>query len=175
MKEESSISANIPIDPLTKEEVPRKVIIKKYLRQLQHAVALLSVVVTLFALFIAPSMLLAAMFVGQVLTYLLFRRIALPGKPKGWGVVYDAKSRRPLGRSVVRIFDKKYNKLLETQVTDAKGIYGFFATENVFFVTAQKAGYGAYSSEDIDLTGKKKSVVDEHIPLQKADKKAEKV
>ena len=175
VKEESSISANIPIDPLTKEEVPRKVIIKKYLRQLQHAVALLSVVVTLFALFIAPSMLLAAMFVGQVLTYLLFRRIALPGKPKGWGVVYDAKSRRPLGRSVVRIFDKKYNKLLETQVTDAKGIYGFFATENVFFVTAQKAGYGAYSSEDIDLTGKKKSVVDEHIPLQKADKKAEKV
>jgi len=172
VKEESNISANIPIDPLVKEEVPRKVIIKKYLRKLQHAIALLSVVVTLFALFIAPSILLAAMLVGQVLTYLLFRRLALAGKPKGWGVVYDAKSRRPLGRSVVRIFDKKYNKLLETQVTDAKGVYGFFANENVFFVTAQKAGYGAYTSEDIDLTGKEEGVVDKHIPLQKADTKA---
>lgn len=171
VKEESSISVNIPLDPLVKTEVPRMVILKKYLRKLQHVVSLVSVLVTFLALLIAPGLLLGVLFAGQVVTYLLFRRLALPKKPKGWGVVYDARNRRPIARSVVRIFDKKYNKLLETQVTDAKGTYGFFANENVFFIKAQKPGYAEFTSEDIDLTGKKKTVVDRHIPLSKADNK----
>ncbi|MCC7522350.1 fibronectin type III domain-containing protein [Candidatus Uhrbacteria bacterium] len=167
VKEVSEIGVNIPLDPNVKEETPRSIIIKRWLRKIQYAFSLVSVFITLAALIIAPSVLLAVLFIVQVLTFLLFLRLARPKKPKGWGVVYDSANRSPIGSTVVRIFDKKFNKLLETQVTSSKGEYGFFADKNVYFITAEKPGFEKYKSEDFDLTQKKDAIIDAHIPLKK--------
>ncbi|MCE9586473.1 fibronectin type III domain-containing protein [Candidatus Uhrbacteria bacterium] len=168
VKEESNIAVNIPVDPITKEETPFIILLKRFMRRAQHAFSLISVFITLFALMIAPSWLMVGLLVLQVLTYLLFRRLALPKKPKGWGIIYDAGTRKPVGTSIVRIFDKKFNKLLETQVTDSKGQYGFFASKSLYFITAEKPGFEKYKSEDLDLTKAKEAVIDKHIPLKKA-------
>lgn len=167
VEEETSIAVNIPLDPLTKEDTPRSVFVKLWLRRLQHFLSAISVFVTAIALAISPSWFLLGLLIVQILTYFLFRRLALPKKPKGWGIVYDDKSRRPLSSVIVRIFDKKFNKLLETQVTDTRGNYGFFAQKNVYFITAEKAGYKKFKSDDIDLTKADTSVVDKHIPIEK--------
>lgn len=82
-------------------------------------------------------------------------------------MVYDAASRQTLGQTVVRIFDKRFNKLLETQVTDKDGRYAFFTGPNVYTVTAEKPGYEKFQSKDIDLTKGDERVVKEPIQLKK--------
>jgi hypothetical protein len=66
---------------------------------------------------------------------------------------------------------KKFNKLLETQVTDRNGTYGFFVGRNVYYVTAQKTGYARYVSPDLDLSKKDSAVVDQNIRLVPEEKK----
>jgi hypothetical protein len=166
VQEESTIAVNIPLDPLVKEETPRIILIKRALRKFQHALGLTSVIITIAALTILPTWWMAGLLVLQVTVYLLFRRLAMPKKPKGWGIIYDAKSRKPVGATIVRIFDKKFNKLLETQVSDSRGNYGFFAQKNVYFITAEKKGFKKFKSDDVDLTQKDVTVVDKHIKLE---------
>jgi hypothetical protein len=167
VKEESNLAVNVPLDPDVKEDTPRIVFLKRFLRRFQYAFSLISVFVTLGAFIIAPGWWLACLVLVQLLTFFLFLRLARPKKPKEWGIVYDEATRRPLGSAIVRIFDTKFNKLLETQVTNPKGQYGFFAAKNTYFVTAQKQGYDNYKSDQLDLATKKEAVVDVHIPLKK--------
>jgi hypothetical protein len=165
--EDANLAVNIPLDPTKKEETPRKVYLKAFLRKFRYGVASLSVIVTAAAFSILPSMTLGIILAIQILSYILFLRLAVPKKPKDWGIVYDEKTRKPIGSTVVRIFDTKFNKLLETQITDSKGNYGFFAQKSLYFVTADKVGYKQYKSEDIDLMSKEGAVIDKHIKLQR--------
>jgi hypothetical protein len=114
---------------------------------------------------ISPGIPTAVAVLVQVGLYLLFRRLALPRPVKNWGSAVDAKTRKPLGGVVVRIFDKKFNKLLETQVTGNGGTYGFFVRRSVYYVTAEKSGYQTYTSVDIDLTKMDETLVDWPISL----------
>lgn len=166
VKKDSIVAVNIPIDPVVAEEAPRRVIFKKVFRSIQEDVALITVVASVIALVIAPGLTIALVTLGQVGMYLLFRRLSAPAPAKEWGIVFDPKTRKPLAGVVVRIFDKKFNKLLETQVTDANGKYGFFVRRNVYYVTAEKAGYGKYVSPDIDLSEKDEALVDQNLPLK---------
>jgi hypothetical protein len=168
--EESTIAVNIPMDPQVREETPKQVLFKHRLRQLQAFLGVISPFIALAVFAISPSWLTFWLFVIQIVTYVLFRRLARPKPPQGWGIVYEGGTSHPLGQVVVRIFDRKFNKLLETQVTDARGNYGFFAKKSVYFVTADKSGFSHYKSEDIDLTKKEGGAVDEHIRLQKETK-----
>ncbi|MDP3794100.1 MAG: hypothetical protein Q8R07_05140, partial [Candidatus Uhrbacteria bacterium] len=162
-----AIAPNIPVDPVVKEETPHQVMVKRSLRKLQNVVALGSLVLTFVGFVVAPSPLTVGFMGFQVITYLLFRRLAKAKKPKGWGIVYDKTTNQPLGRSIVRIFSKKFNKLLETQVTDEKGKYGFFTGKDIYYVTAERQGYTSYVSNDVDLTKQQENVVDQSIPLGK--------
>jgi hypothetical protein len=171
VKEDTTLSPNLPMDPLVKEETPRSIRFKNFLRQLQGFVGFLSILVALGVLFVSPSWLTFGLFIAQIFTYLLFRRLARPKPPKGWGIVYDSKSRRPLGQVVVRIFDKKFNKLIETQLTDNRGNYGFFAKNNVYVVKADKTGFNPYLSQDIDLTKTQAGAIDQHIQMKSAQAK----
>lgn len=161
-----AIVKNIPMDPVVAEEPPRRVIFKKIFRAFQSQLSLVTVIASLITLIVAPSILIACITLAQVGVYLMFKRLAAPSKAKEWGIVYDSAVGKPLERVVVRIFDKKFNKLLETQVTDANGKYGFFVRRNVYYLTAEKEGYEKYVSQDIDLSEKDEALVDQNIPLK---------
>lgn len=168
VKEETLLTVNIPLDPIAKEQEPRKVLLKRFFRKFQSIVGVISVVVSAVALIIAPSWLLAGLFVSQVIIYLLFRRLAIPPKPKEWGYVHDIKNKKQtLDVAVVRIFDKKFNKVLETQVTNKSGKYAFIVGRNQYYITAQREGYEPYRSPDMDFTNPGEHVVDQPIPLTK--------
>ncbi|MBM3204614.1 carboxypeptidase regulatory-like domain-containing protein [Candidatus Uhrbacteria bacterium] len=167
VKESGVPTFNIPADPNTPEEPPKKILYKKTLRHVQNVVGWASVGVTGIALVINPSWLMVGFMAGQVLLHLVFRRLAVPRRPKDWGIVYDGASKLTLGQVIVRIFDKKFNKLLETQVTEKNGKYGFFVGKNVYYVTAEHAGYQKYVSSEVDLTQKEEGIIDQKILLQR--------
>lgn len=165
---DTAITMNIPLDPVTSVETPSRVLWRKSIQALRHGLAFSAVPLGMVMLVITPGLPTALLLLAQIGVYLLFRRIALPAKAKSWGITFDASTRHPIGGVIVRIFDKKFNKLLETQVTDRNGKYGFFVRRNVYYVTAEKPQYQKYTSPDIDLSAKDEALVDQNIPLKKA-------
>jgi hypothetical protein len=168
--EDQVVAVNIPLDPVTSEETPKKVLLKKTARLAKHALAFSGIPFGMIILVITPSAPHGLLLLAQIGVYILFRRLAMPAKPKSWGISVDGKTKKPLSNVVVRIFDKKFNKLLETQVTDRNGKYGFFVRRNVYYITAEKAGYSKYVSPDIDLSQKDDAVIDQNIVLMPVDR-----
>ncbi len=168
LEESEPIALNVPMDPVKVVETPRRVIYNYFIRSSQHLLSLAGVIISFISLIISPTWIIALIFLAQVAFYLLFRRLAMPAKAKPWGRVYDTGTRKPVQGAVVRIFDRKFNKLLETLVTDNKGRYGFFADKNTFYVTVEKTGYQKFTSLDIDLAKtRRETIVDLNIGLKK--------
>lgn len=167
VREGSALSLNVPLDPSLKMEAPIWVIWKHRLRHLQSVVSIASVILSIGVVIIAPSVFSVGLLVGQVLMYALFRRLAAPSAPKNWGYVYDLDTKSKLERVIVRIFDKKYHKLLETQVTDRVGRYGFFAKKNVYYLTAERPGYQRFVSSEIDLSKAEDTVIKQDVGLRR--------
>lgn len=167
VSQETEIASNIPADSIAPEEEPKSIVFKRALRQIQGLLSFLSIPLMTAVLVVAPSFFNAGLLLAQVVIYVILHKLSLVAKPGNWGMVYDERTRKPLDRAVVRIFHKKFNKLLETQVTDSRGKYGFFASKGLFYITANREGYAAYQSPDVDLTSQQKGIVDKSIALKR--------
>lgn len=165
---ETTITANIPVDPLVAEKPPAKIRLEKGLRSFQKTLALGSIGVLIVAAIITPTPLVLGMAAGNAVLYLAFRRVGAVKSPKSWGVVYDDAG-KPLGSVIARIFDTRFNKLLETQVTDAKGRYSFLVGKNVYYVTYEKSGYEKqqYGPVDISAGDKQTATVAVDVSLKR--------
>jgi cysteine-rich repeat protein len=157
VKESSTIVVNIPVDPVTVEKTARRLNWTAAARRLQTAVAVLAILAMAVSAYIKPSPIIITLLVVNILVFLVFRRLAKGVKSRSWGIVYDAASNKPLRNALVRIFESKFNKLLETQVTDSKGRYSFLVGRNVYFVTYEKPGYQKQQKGPVDLVAKKEA------------------
>jgi hypothetical protein len=155
-KKQASVTFNIPIDPQERVQPAAKIMASYYLRRVQYAVAFAAIPVSAIAAVISPKPWAFFMLGVHCLLYVLFRRLGYQKMPKSWGVVYDQHTHKPLGRAIARIYDKHYNKLLETRVTDASGRYAFLVNSNIFYVTTERLGYETKKVEDINLTDTQK-------------------
>ncbi|OGL79509.1 hypothetical protein A3E39_00105 [Candidatus Uhrbacteria bacterium RIFCSPHIGHO2_12_FULL_60_25] len=63
-----------------------------------------------------------------------------PGQP-AFGTIRDAETGELARNAVVRIFNAKANKLLETQITSERGRFAFVVHPGAYYVTIQKPGY----------------------------------
>ncbi|MBI4713840.1 hypothetical protein HY771_01495 [Candidatus Uhrbacteria bacterium] len=156
-EKDAVITPNVPLDPAQAAEVvkPKRVVWQGMLRILQQIVAISGVIVSVAVVVIRPSVLAAVMIFVQVLVYLLARRLAKPRKPKNWGIVYDENTKRPLENVIARIFEPRYNKLLDTQMTDNKGRYAFLLGPSEYYAVFEKGGYKSTQVRPIDLRGAK--------------------
>lgn len=161
----ATLTPNIPVDPVEKMDTPTEVVKKRRWRMVQQGLSVGSLGIAGIAFILQPTVGMGIFGLVQVGMFFLFRRLAVPPKPKNWGIVYDGRTRKPLERAVVRVFDRKYNKLLETQVTDREGKYAFFAGKNVYYVTADLPGYERFVSSEIDLRKEALGVIREPVPL----------
>ena len=168
VEEDSNIFANIPVDPIEKVEPPKRVLFTVFLQRLRQATAFSAIPMAMVMVWITPGVPTASLLLAQVGVYMLFRKIGTPLKAKSWGSVLDVTTRKPVSSVIVRIFDKKFNKLLETQVTDRNGKYGFFVKRNVYYITAEKQGFEKYVSSDINLMSKDSAIIDQDIELKQA-------
>ncbi len=148
-KDDGLVSKNLPVDPEDIERTPTKVYLRVIMNHVKHAVALSGPAISLFAFIMYPTLTMVGILVLHAFLYWLFRKFGYVKAPKRYGKVKDSKTRKPVANAVVRIFDTKYNKLLETQVTDSRGRYAFLVGKNTYYITAEKPGYDAYKSDDL--------------------------
>ncbi|HBV57945.1 MAG TPA: hypothetical protein DEB73_01620 [Candidatus Magasanikbacteria bacterium] len=147
----ATITANIPLDPVGAERPVGHLIWQLAWRHVQNILSIVSILVAVgFAVWV-PGIITGGLLAVQIAFYALFRHLAIPPKLKNWGIIYDEYTRSPLTQAIARIFDKQYNKLLETQITDKSGRYAFLVGRNEYYVTYEKGGYEKKQSMSIDL------------------------
>lgn len=147
----ATITANIPLDPVGTERPIGHLIWQLTWRRAQHVISIVSLLVAIGFVVWVPGIVTVGLLAVQLAFYGLFRHLALPPAPKSWGIIYDEHTRLPLIQAIARIFDKQYNKLLETQVTDKSGRYAFLVGRNEYYVTYEKDGYEKKQGPSIDL------------------------
>ncbi len=137
------VAANIPLDPsgTGPEHEPAAMRRKRFLRRLMAAIAPIGVLLALMIAAVRPSWLSFAGLVFQCLAFGLSWRLSRLKKPKDWGIVYADESGHPIKNAIVRIFEPKYNKLLESTITDEKGRYSLLIGPDVYYATYEKPGY----------------------------------
>jgi hypothetical protein len=140
---DASIAANIPLDPQTTQaaSAPKALARRRLLRTLQYGVAVFGVIMSIVVYVLAPSTLTLVMVGVQMAVFAFAYRLAKARKPKGWGIVHDSATNKPVGNAVVRLFEPKYNKLVDTTLTDSLGRYSFVLGPNEYFVSYDKEGY----------------------------------
>ncbi len=148
----ASVSANVPLDPAQAAEhrTPKQIVRRARLRVLQRVVAMLGVLLAVVVAIIRPTAFSIGMVGVQIAFHFLVRRLAVPRKPKSWGIVYDKATGRPLEHVIARVFEPKYNKLLETAVTDSRGRYTFLLGPNEYYTVYEKAGFSNAEIRPID-------------------------
>jgi hypothetical protein len=155
-EKDTTITPNIPIDPVESKQpvTDKKIILAYFGRRMQDIIAASGLLITTALVIISPKPWMFGLLLGHATLFLLMKRLARAKKPKNWGVIYDKGTKKPLGLTVARIFEKEYNKLLETQVTDSSGRYSFLVGNNVYYATFDKPNFKQVKTNDINLTGK---------------------
>ncbi len=166
--EGAAITANIPLDPIEHVKTNRRLLLEEFGRHVQNVLAFSSVLLTLIAALLYRHLYLYILAAGQLLLYLLFRRLARPKRPKNWGIIYDERTKKPIPFAVARIVETQYNRTLESSVADSKGRYNFLVGSSQYYVTVEKPGYEPAKTQDIDLSaaGKDDEIVSRDIPMR---------
>jgi hypothetical protein len=164
--ERGAIIGNIPLDQHEIKATDKQIFHDHFWQTIKKNISYVGPVLAVVALIISPGWFMAALTVFHFILFFLFRRLAGKQKPKSWGVIYDAKSRKPISKSIARIFSPEYNRMLEAYVTDTHGRYGFLAGNNVYYITAEKDGYEGYKTENMDLSKGEVKVVGKDMPLK---------
>ncbi|MFA5188961.1 MAG: hypothetical protein WC460_06390 [Patescibacteria group bacterium] len=158
-EKEGVVTANIPLDPVNKMALTEKEAVRSYvIKNTRLIVAYSGIILALLVVLIYPTIITIGALSLHIIMFLIFRTLIVPPKPKSWGIVYDQASKKPLGQALVRIFETRFNKLLETQVTDSKGRYAFLVGQNKYQLLTEKQGYQNKEIKDVDLVSKEQIV-----------------
>ena len=87
-----------------------------------------------------------------LVAYLITSRI----KATRVGIVFNAKTRRPIIGATVLIFDKEYNAIREIKTTDQHGHFAILAQKGQYYLTVHAQGYKFPSKEYKFKKGDKK-------------------
>jgi len=164
------ITANIPVDPSDAPITDKEVIRQNIKYKIHKNISLLGPILALVSLAVSPTILIGLFAVLHILLYFIFNRLIAKEKVNKWGVILDAKTGQPVAGTVTKIYSPEYNKMLEAQVTDRHGRYGFLAGNNVYYIAATKDGYLEAKTDNIDLTHKKsEEVIGQDLELHPMD------
>ncbi len=166
--EKMILNYNIPLDPEKKVLSIKEELHHQLMHKAQYGLAIVGPIAAIISLLINPTWWVAALFAVQVFLIYSFKQMAIPPKLKNWGVIYNDNTHKPISHAVVRIFDKQYNKLLESQITDSAGRYGFLVTKNNYYITVEKPGFDKYQSEEIQVMSDEGGLIARNIELGQA-------
>jgi hypothetical protein len=140
LTDSGTIMVNIPVDPVGREKNVRQLRWERFGRKAHKSIAIGAVAVALIVAVVFPSALSIGLLGTNILMLALSRRLGVLRAAKNWGVVRDEQG-KPVGQVLARVFDTKFNKLLESQITDREGRYSFLVGGNTYVVTYQKSGF----------------------------------
>jgi len=72
---------------------------------------------------------------------MLFMPPAWPKEKPAWGIVYDAVSKKPIPRAVMRIFSEPGGKQRDVQISNEQGEFGFLVPSGDYSITASVEGF----------------------------------
>lgn len=168
-EKDAVITANIPLDPIGEIKTPVRLIWYQTGRLLQSLLSSAGWLVTLTSLYISPRWYVWALAAVHTILFFVFRHLALPPKIKSWGIVNDAQTKQPIDKTVARLFNAQFNKLVSTQITDKRGRYYFMAGDDKYFVTYDHNEYTPHKTEVIDLQGKDADTIAKDVELKKTN------
>jgi uncharacterized repeat protein (TIGR01451 family) len=147
-----ALTANIPLDLKDKKVASVKEIVRSYLiNNLRLIVSYIGISLAVLVVLIIPTAITIGALIVHLILFVLFRRLIVPKKPKSWGIIYDSKTKKPIKQAVIKIFDLRFNKLLEAQVSDSKGRYAFLVGKNEYQMLTEKSGYQRKQVKPVDL------------------------
>ncbi|MEA3249743.1 MAG: prepilin-type N-terminal cleavage/methylation domain-containing protein [Patescibacteria group bacterium] len=171
-EEGTLLTPSVPVDPHVEEETEKTVTRKLQWKRARVAVAVLSPAIGVVAFVIAPNILTGLLLAAQLISYKLFKRLAVVKEPKKWGFVYEKGFGKAIPRVVLRIFALPYHKLVETQVSDGRGRYHFRVGSGKFYLTAVKSGFEKTESNPLNLEETTEpTVIASDIPLMREGEK----
>jgi len=159
VKEKNSvINASIPLDSNKQFKLDHWLIRDHLTFSLKLAVPIAALILSFLSYLLTPNIYFLILFIFNFLLFALVRSIR-PRANKDWGIVADKKNKNPLNLAVVRIFDSTFDKLLDQQVTNRRGQYGFLVGGRKFYLTYNKDGYLEKVSQPIDFTKEEKGKI----------------
>jgi len=167
-EKDATIAANIPLDYVedAAKHTKQGMLNRRVLRKLQFGFSISGVFLSAGIWFLSPSVLTMFLALGQIIAFAFCLRLAKAKRSRGWGIVYDSVTRRPVGNAIVRLFEPKYNKLVESTLTDTLGRYSFLVGPNEYFVRTDKPGYDEHIVRPIDYRQKTEpSAIAIDVPL----------
>lgn len=164
------IAANIPVEPVQAPEkfTPLKIRRRRFLRIFQRMIGFSGAILAVLVWIIQPNPWSLGIMIFQIIVLIITMLLIRPKRKKGWGIVYEKVSKNALRNTIVRLYEPKYNKLLETTITDGKGRYAFLAGANEYFVTYEKPGFAKHTVSPVDYRDKKEpTFVSVDVGMQK--------
>ncbi|MDQ7814386.1 MAG: carboxypeptidase-like regulatory domain-containing protein [Patescibacteria group bacterium] len=141
IKDFGAMTKNIPIDPGAERGSGFFSLRLNLNKNEMNILLLLSLAVSVTILYILwQSILIWLIFVIYV-AILAGRFLTFKPPQPPFGTIRDESNKRPIEKVVVRIFETRFNKLLETQITSAKGRYAFIVQRGSYRIMFRQDGY----------------------------------
>lgn len=154
-EDKSQINYNIPLDPVGKDE-PTGDILKTYSKKIfQRGLSISGFAISGASFVISPTPFTGGLVLLHAIFYGVFRVFAKKKKTIRIGTVSSSVTKRPLPKTVVRVFNSTYSKLVNTAVTDRKGHYGLLVGPSTYTVTYDKPAFVIKESPPLDFSSNK--------------------
>ena len=185
ISEGQTLGFSIPIDPsyTMKAHVSFFDRIRSLLEKMSTPVLLFGIAFSIVILWINTNLLNGAILAIYIILFAL-KEMLLKSPTKPWGKVFDAKNKKPISGIVIRLFDQKYDKLVETKITDKKGNFNFLLPEGKYYIKITSNRYKIASKKKVKFKHgyygdifeiKKKRTIHINIPLTKTRTISEKI
>jgi streptogramin lyase len=168
-EKDKTVTLNIPLDPQSKVTFAYKfsVIIVK----LNRIFSAIRVGLLVVGILLAITLMIFHINLLYILSLTFYILIAIweylrTRRARPYGVVTDFYG-RPLETAIVRIYEKRSNRLIETDVTDIDGRFKFLVNPGVYYLTATKPEYTDFKSHIMYLE-KERTMVSSDIKMKKA-------
>lgn len=74
-------------------------------------------------------------------------------RAKPWGKVVNKATRKEIKSATVRVFEKTFQKLKDTQFTDEAGRFGFLISPGTYYLVVSKDGFQDFKTEELVVKG----------------------
>jgi hypothetical protein len=117
---------------------------------LASAGAVLTLIILLLTQFFSGVAILSP--VSSLYTWVL-SIFSIGKKKEKWGTVYDSQANAPVPGALVQVFDKEFDRLLNTKTTDKEGRFLFYLNPGKYYIKVIKTNYNFPSTTKYNYTG----------------------
>ncbi|MEW6408046.1 MAG: SdrD B-like domain-containing protein [Patescibacteria group bacterium] len=149
-----------------KKKENQKIFLALTLRRLNYFFGFLGPILAFISLILIPSLLTLIFFIVHLILLSIFLKLARGKKILPWGKTYELKTKEGLSKTLIRLFDEKYGRLLATTVTKSGGRYSFLTGKENYIVIPYKQNY-YFPDQKVKVKPTRERFVKEDLGMKK--------